>query len=763
MPPTRKYVSGYTKRLRKRKIEELTQSQRGALDRFIVRESHATIDENIFNEQEQDDVEELQDIENNMDECVGNAEQNENDDNENADIDDHNEDVEDVDIENHNNENVTDLFNEEPSQSIPLDIYDPRNWNNIDPKFRDLLVEKGPVRDLLIGKGPKDHLHRRFSSTFYTRYLPNGEQHGGRLKEHETSIEHINHMSTWIDFHIRLQKNKTIDGVVQNQIKKEKKHWRNLLKRLISIVKYLGKYSLAFRGSNEKIHDINNGNFMGQVEMIAEWDPVMKEHVRRMDDKETHYHYLSHKIQNELILLLASELKSAIIKKIEEAKYFSVILDCTPDASNQEQMSLIVRCVDVSTNPIKVEEFFLEFLIVNDTTGQGLFEELQTVLQKLKLDIDNVRGQGYDNGSNMSGKYQGVQRKLLDVNPRALYTPCGCHSLNLTLCDIANSCGKAKDFFGIIQRIYTLFANSTKRWKILKDNVKHLTLKSLSVTRWESRIESVRAIRFQAADLREALLQLAESDGDSKITSEANSLATYELGNFEFLLGMVIWYDILGAVNVVSKNLQSEDMLIDVAIDKVKGLITFFEKYRENGFTEAMYTAKEIATDMGIDPVFLEKRKIRRKKHFDENTCEPSQSVPKSAEEKFRIDYFLYLVDQAIGSLRRRFQQYQEYENIFGFLFTSKKLNSLDDCDLKNSCSHLESILKNDKFFDVDGEDLFVELKVLRELLPKENTTAIAILNFLKRLNCFPNAFIAYRILLTIPVTVASAERIFSY
>ncbi|XP_034198263.1 uncharacterized protein LOC117613795 [Prunus dulcis] len=577
MPPTRKYVSGYTKRLRKRKIKELTQSQRGALDRFIVRESHATIDENIFNEQEQDDVE-LQDIEKNMDECVGNAEQNENDDNENADIDDHNEDVEDVDIENHNNENITDLFNEEPSQSIPLDIYDPRNWDNIDPKFRDLLVEKGPIRDLLIGKGPKDHLHRRFSSTFYTRYLPNGEQHD----------------RDWL--------------------------------------------ILAFRGSNEKIHDINNGNFMGQVEMIAEWDPVMKEHVRRMDDKETHYHYLSHKIQNELILLLASELKSAIIKKIEEAKYFSVILDCTPDASNQEQMSLIVRCVDVSTNPIKVEEFFLEFLVMNDTTGQGLFEELQTVLQKLKLDIDNVRGQGYDNGSNMSGKYQ--------------------------------------------------------------------------VTCWESRIESVRAIRFQAADLREALLQLAESDGDSKITSEANSLATYELGNFEFLLGMVIWYDILGAVNVVSKNLQSEDMLIDVAIDKVKGLITFFEKYRENGFTEAMYTAKEIATDMGIDPVFLEKRKIRRKKHFDENTCEPSQSVPKSAEEKFRIDYFLYLVDQAIGSLRRRFQQYQEYENIFGFLFTSKKLNSLDDCDLKNSCSHLESILKNDKFFDVDGEDLFVELKM---------------------------------------------------
>ena len=38
----------------------------------------------------------------------------------------------------------------------------------------------------------------------------------------------------------------------------------------------------------------------------------------------------------------------------------------------------------------------------------------------------------------------------------------------------------------------------------------------------------------------------------------------------------------------------------------------------------------------------------------------------------------------------------------------------------------------------------------------------VDILKFLKRLDCFPNATIAYRILLTIPVTVASAERSFS-
>jgi hypothetical protein len=111
--------------------------------------------------------------------------------------------------------------------------------------------------------------------------------------------------------------------------------------------------------------------------------------------------------------------------------------------------------VDVDSSSVTIEESFLGFLIVNDTTGQGLFYVLQDELKKLDLDIFDVRGQGYDNGSNMKGKHQGVQKKFLDINPRAFYTPCGCHSLNLTLCDMANSCRKAKDFFGVVQRIYT--------------------------------------------------------------------------------------------------------------------------------------------------------------------------------------------------------------------------------------------------------------------------------------------------------------------
>ncbi|XP_021861463.2 uncharacterized protein [Spinacia oleracea] len=673
-----------------------------------------------------------------------------------------------------NSENINQ--NVEENESVFVDIYDPRIWEALDQKSIDILAVNGPKRDLTIMKGPKDKLSRRFSSILYTRYLPNGEAFNEgynywshicvRLKEHETSVGHVLNMTIWCELRHRLQNNETIDKVAQEQFGKENEHWRNLIVRIISILKYcegyLGKNNLAFRGTNERLYESSNGNFLGLIEMLAEFDPVIIEHVHRINSGKIHHHYLSHHIQNELILLLASKIRNAIIKKVKEAKYFSVMLDCTPDASHQEKMTLIFRCVDECSNSYKVQEFFIEFLQVNGTTGLGLFQVLENVLKAHDLEIDNVRGQGYDNGSNMKGKHQGVQKRLLDINPRAFYSPCGCHSLNLVLCDIANASSKARDFFGIVQRIYTIFVNSTKRWHILKENVKGLTLKSLSATRWESRVEIIKAIRFQVADICEALYEVADvgdAENDHKLQSEARSLAKNELGSFEFLLATIIWYEILCAVNFVSKHLQSQDILIDTAISEIKGLISFFKKYRDNGFSNVMDTAKKLAIELGIDPVFPQRRIIRRKRQFDEIDGEETSLSPK---ESFRIEYFIYIVDQAIASLEKRFEQYESYENIFGFLFNSDKLQSMDDIKLKSCCYHFEGALKKGEVSDISGNDLFVELKLFRELISKEKMGAIDLLKILKRFNCFPNVSIAYMILLTIPITVVSAEQSFS-
>lgn len=102
------------------------------------------------------------------------------------------------------------------------------------------------------------------------------------------------------------------------------------------------------------------------------------------------------------------------------------------------------------------------------------------------------------------------KKKLLDINPRAFYMPCGSHCLNLIVCNMANSSVKAKSFFGACQCIYTVFSNSTKRWNVLLDYIDGLTLKSLSTTRWESHIESVKAIKSQVSQIREALFKLTK-------------------------------------------------------------------------------------------------------------------------------------------------------------------------------------------------------------------------------------------------------------
>ena len=72
----------------------------------------------------------------------------------------------------------------------------------------------------------------------------------------------------------------------------------------------------------------------------------------------------------------------------------------------------------------------------------------------------------------------------------------------------------------------------------------------------------------------------------------------------------------------------------------------------------------------------------------------------------------------------------------------------------KKSFINLLGFLQHQNFSDLDGIHLFLELKFLQEILPQkkkegEKKTVIDILNFIKKLNCFP-----YRILLIINVIV---------
>ena len=55
-------------------------------------------------------------------------------------------------------------------------------------------------------------------------------------------------------------------------------------------------------------------------------------------------------------------------------------------------MTLVLKYVDISTSPIKIEEYFLEFIKVDITTDLDLFNELINVITKLQLNINDIQG-----------------------------------------------------------------------------------------------------------------------------------------------------------------------------------------------------------------------------------------------------------------------------------------------------------------------------------------------------------------------------------
>lgn len=220
------------------------------------------------------------------------------------------------------------------------------------------------------------------------------------VANHENTFKHHSAFKTWLELCKRLNTDQTIDAFQIKLLDKETEHWKGVMKRLIPSVQYLAEQSLAFRGSSEKLYDKNNGNFLKLIEMIAKFDPLMAEHLNRATTTSKR-HYLSHRIQNELIECLATSVQKSITNAVEENKYYAIMVDCTSDLSHIEQMTIILRYDTLCSNETKykIEERFLSFSECKDSTGEGITNAIIAELTKFNLDLQNIRGQGYDNGS----------------------------------------------------------------------------------------------------------------------------------------------------------------------------------------------------------------------------------------------------------------------------------------------------------------------------------------------------------------------------
>jgi hypothetical protein len=161
----------------------------------------------------------------------------------------------------------------------------------------------------------------------------------------------------------------------------------------------------------------------------------------------------------EVISILASEVKANILSSILNLKYYSIIADSTPDISHIDQLTLVVRYIE-NAKPV---ERYVGFVPIKSHKSESLTERILSLVAALGLDINMCRGQSYDNASNMSGKYSGVQARISKINQCAPYVPCAAHSLNLVGTSAAESYTAAVLFFCIVAEIYRFFSVSPCR------------------------------------------------------------------------------------------------------------------------------------------------------------------------------------------------------------------------------------------------------------------------------------------------------------
>jgi len=306
----------------------------------------------------------------------------------------------------------------------------------------------------------------------------------------EKKLKNHNATTKWL---LRVNSTILINKEMRRQISVETEYWQEVLKRVISVIKFLTSRGLPFRGDKEVFGVNNNGNYLGILELISEHNTFLRNHIEMHGNKGIgHPSYLSKTICNELITQMNTDLTNIIITQIKEAKYYSIIMDPSPDLSKTVQMAIALRYC----TPTSVNERQVELCPFDNHKVQSLYFILENYLKRVGINIEDC-SQSYDNAANISGRYEGLQSHVKNKNNLAVYTLCTAHSLNLVGVHSVDCCIEAVSFFRFVQMLYNFFSGSTHHWKLLTEKLeknsknKLSVLKSLSNTRWSSHFNAL--------------------------------------------------------------------------------------------------------------------------------------------------------------------------------------------------------------------------------------------------------------------------------
>ena len=217
----------------------------------------------------------------------------------------------------------------------------------------------------------------------------------------------------------------------------------------------------------------------------------------------------------------------------------------------------------------------------------------------------------------------GVQAKIKAVSPRALFTHCYSHCLDLA---IAASCSvqEVRNLISTINETHLFLANSPKRQRLFEQTVKeflpsslHGKLPGLCKTRWVERHTCFEVF----LEMYEALIifldailsphdypQLASPHGnwnwDSETRVKAQGLKA-SLSSFPTLAVFLITKNVLDEVKSLAAKLQKRDQdvyeaMVDTVIDRVKAIRSTIDTTHSSWYDEILQLAEKIGATESI-------------------------------------------------------------------------------------------------------------------------------------------------------------------
>ena len=166
-------------------------------------------------------------------------------------------------------------------------------------------------------------------------------------------------------------------------------------------------------------------------------------------------YHLSAQSQNEFIELIGREVQQRIVQEIKDAGMYSVMADTTPDVSHKDRLAIACRYVDKIGQP---RERLVSLTEAKDKTGEGGATEIIESLTEQGLDLDELCFQSYNYTASMSGRFNGVQKKLQDKLGKSVpYIPCLAHRSNTVIEHSCKASPIVTELFNVLEALFVFF------------------------------------------------------------------------------------------------------------------------------------------------------------------------------------------------------------------------------------------------------------------------------------------------------------------